>query len=179
MIVKIIQIDYEKEKQEKKLDKSSVLRLEAKKVPHKEFATKELQEILKNMESAMNQEKDGVALAAPQIGISKRIFIIREKVYSKKAKWKPLIFINPILIKVSKKIKAAEEGCLSVRPFYGITFRHSSVTIEAQDFQGQKFSFGASGLLSQICQHETEHLNGILFIDHAENLQKIIPNQQQ
>lgn len=68
---------------------------------------------------------------------------------------------------------AADEGCLSVRPLYGTTFRHTNITLEAQDLNGVKFTFGASGLIAHIFQHECEHLDGILFIDHAEDLQEI------
>ena len=69
---------------------------------------------------------------------------------------------------------AVEEGCLSVRPLYGTTIRHASVTIEAQDLNGVKFTFGASNLISQIFQHECDHLEGVLFIDHAENIEEML-----
>jgi peptide deformylase len=175
-MVKIVQIDWKKEEKEQKLDEKSVLRMEAKEVLKKEFGTPELKKIIDDMREAMNKEDDGVAIAAPQIGISKKIFLVKESAYSvanKDAKWKPLIFINPKITKASKKTMLADEGCLSVRPLYGTTERHASVTIEAQDFVGNKFSFGASGLISQIFQHECDHLEGILFIDHAENIQEI------
>jgi len=175
-MVEIVQIDWRKEEKEQKIDESNVLRFIAKDVSKKEFGTPELKKILSDMKIAMEKEYDGVAIAAPQIGISKRIFLVKEDAYTaynKEAKWKPLVFINPNITKASKKLMEADEGCLSVRPLYGSTVRHANVTIEAYDVNGVKFSFGASGLISQIFQHECDHLDGVLFIDHAENIQEI------
>ncbi len=62
------------------------------------------------------------------------------------------------------------EGCLSVRPLYGKTRRANIVTLKATDADGKHFEITASGLVAQIFQHETDHLNGILFIDHAKNI---------
>ena len=67
------------------------------------------------------------------------------------------------------------EGCLSVRWLYGRTLRYTKASIEAYDKKGKKFSRGASGLLAQIFQHETDHLKGILFIDHAEDIKEELP----
>lgn len=175
-MVKIVQIDWKKEEKTGRLDEKSILRKEAKPVKKEEFGTPELKKIVSDMEEAMANEDDGVAIAAPQIGIAKRIFCIKERAYTlegKENKWKPLVFINPKIKKVSKKMVEADEGCLSVRPLYGTTFRHTNVTLEAQDINGVKFTFGASGLIAHIFQHECEHLDGILFIDHAEDLQEI------
>ena len=60
-----------------------------------------------------------------------------------------------------------EEGCLSVRGTYGKTYRHERATVRARDAEGKPFERGGGGLLAQVFQHETDHLNGILFIDHA------------
>lgn len=175
-MVKIVQIDWRKEEKEQKLDENSILRQVAKAVKKEEFGNKELQKILDDMNEAMKKEFDGVAIAAPQIGIDKRIFVIKEEAYNVKGenvKWKPLIFINPKITKASKKMVHADEGCLSVRPLYGTTLRHTNATLEAQDFNGTKFTYGASGLIAHIFQHECDHLDGILFIDHADNIQEI------
>ena len=67
------------------------------------------------------------------------------------------------------------EGCLSVRWLYGNTFRSKKATITAYDGNGKKFTRGASGLLAQIFQHETDHLGGILFIDHAKDIKEELP----
>lgn len=175
-MVKIVQIDWKKEEETGKLDEKSVLRQEAKEVQKKEFGTEALKKIVSDMQAAMAKEDDGVAIAAPQIGIAKRIFCIKENAYEmekKEFKWKPLVFINPKIKKVSKKVTEADEGCLSVRPLYGTTIRHTNVTLEAQDINGVKFTFGASGLIAHIFQHECDHLEGVLFIDHAEDIQEV------
>ena len=87
------------------------------------------------------------------------------------------MFINPKITKTSKKIEEMHEGCLSVRWIYGKTKRYSRVTLEAYDENGNKFSFGASGLISQIFQHETEHLDGILFIDEGYDFEEYTAEQ--
>lgn len=152
--------------------KDNPLRAIAVPVTSAEFGTKELKDIIKKMQAALAKESDGVALAAPQIGVSKRIFVVAHSSYDEDAKWKPLVFINPMLTKVSKKMKEQQEGCLSVRWIYGKTNRHVSATVQAMDENGNKFSFGASGLLAHIFQHETDHLDGILFIDHGYDLEE-------
>jgi peptide deformylase len=86
MIAKIVQIDYKKEEKEQMIDESSVLRFSAKDVTQKEFGTLDLKNILEDMKSAMDKEEDGVAIAAPQIGVSKKIFIVKERAYSEEAK---------------------------------------------------------------------------------------------
>jgi peptide deformylase len=159
----IVQIDGNKE---------NPLRGVASSVKKNEFGNKDLLATIKLMQESLSKETDGVALAAPQIGVSKRIFVISPLAYKKDAKWKPLVFINPVLTKLSKKQEEMQEGCLSVRWIYGKTKRATSATVEACDENGLKFSFGASGLLAQIFQHEIDHLDGILFIDHGFDLEE-------
>lgn len=163
MAGKIVQIDESKD---------NPLRLVAEEVKPSEFGTKKLKNMIKAMQEALAKEQDGVALAAPQIGISKRIFVVAPLSYEEKAKWKPLVFINPKITKVSKKVKEQHEGCLSVRWIYGKTNRHTAATVEAYDENGNKFSFGGTGLLAHIFQHEVDHLDGILFIDHGYDLEE-------
>ncbi len=156
-----------------------VLRMEAESVDPKMFGSKKLLAILKDMAKTANAEQDAVAIAAPQIGVSLRIFVITDRVREIiKSPDLPLIYINPTIIKQSKDKKAMEEGCLSVRWLYGKVRRSSRVTIEAFDESGNKFTRGASGLLAQIFQHETDHLDGILFIDTAKNLREMLPENQ-
>lgn len=157
--------------------KDNPLRSIAVPVKKNEFGTKELKETIKTMLETLAKENDGVALAAPQVGISKRIFVVSPASYDENAKWKPLVFINPELTKASKKMVEQQEGCLSVRWIYGKTHRHVSATVEAYDENGNKFSFGASGLLAHIFQHEMDHLDGILFIDHGYDLEEYTEEQ--
>lgn len=88
-----------------------------------------------------------------------------------------LIFFNPKIIKLSKTKKKVPEGCLSVRWLYGNVSRSTKAFIEAYNEKGEKVSRGASGLLAQIFQHEIDHLNGILFIDTAEDIEDIPPEK--
>ncbi|MBI3888666.1 peptide deformylase [Candidatus Nomurabacteria bacterium] len=85
------------------------------------------------------------------------------------------MFINPKISKLSRDKVWVPEGCLSVRWLYGKTYRSTKATIAAYNENGKKFTRGASGLLAQIFQHETDHLNGILFIDHAIDIKEELP----
>jgi len=91
---------------------------------------------------------------------------------------KDLVFINPKITKLSRKKEWVSEGCLSVRWLYGKTFRSKRATITAYDENGKRFQRGASGLLAQIFQHENDHLNGILFIDHAKDIKEELPQRK-
>ncbi len=163
-----------------------VLREIAKPVSIKSIGSKNIQNIIEKMKEAVHAEEDGVAIAAPQIGESLRIFVVNGKALAlaKKVKnvednkeFEDLVFINPEIIKLSKKKKKMEEGCLSIRWLYGQVKRSEKVTIRAYDENGKPQERGASGLLAQIFQHEIDHLNGILFIDKAENIQDIPPSK--
>lgn len=153
------------------------LREIAEPVKKSEFGSPELKELIALMQSTLAKEDDGVALAAPQIAIKKRIFVVSPGAYEKDAKWKPLVFINPTITKASKKMEERQEGCLSVRWIYGKTQRHTSATVEAYDENGNKFSFGGTGLIAHIFQHEIDHLDGVLFIDHGYDLEEYTEEQ--
>ena len=152
---------------------NEVLRATAQEVPVEDITTQTIQEEIADMQEALAGESDGVAIAAPQIGISKRIFVVSGKVfreYEDDPMPKDAIFINPETIKVSKEKEWMDEGCLSVRPKYGKVERSLKATIRAYNEKGERIERGASGLLAQIFQHETDHLNGILFIDSARDV---------
>jgi peptide deformylase len=172
-MVKIVQI---KEKEGEK-----VLRQTASMVKKSEFNSPALLKILKDMKNALLKEEDGVAIAAPQIGISKRIFLINPVAYDlmKQSGPKPTIFINPQIVKISKDKKLMDEGCLSVRPLYGKVRRSSKATIKAQDQKGKEFEISGSGLVAQIFQHETDHLDGVLFIDKAKEVFELIDKKDE
>jgi peptide deformylase len=148
-------------------DPKNPLREEARLIKKNEFGTDYLKEVISVMQKTLAKESDGVALAAPQIALSLRIFVISPNAYQENAKWKPLVFINPTITKISKKTADMQEGCLSVRWIYGKTTRSVGATVEAYDVEGNKFSYGATGLIAHIFQHEIDHLDGVLFIDHG------------
>lgn len=145
-----------------------ILRKKADLVSQNELNQKDISKIIKDLKEALASQEDGVAIAAPQIGILKRIFIISKKVLPEDKEDK--VFINPKIIFQSKDKKKMREGCLSVRWLYGTVKRSSRVTVEAQNEMGEKFIETGTGLIAQIFQHEIDHLNGILFIDTAENI---------
>ena len=162
----------------------SILRETAKLVDIKDIKSRKIQDIIQKMRKALHAEEDGVAIAAPQIGESLRIFVVNGEALAKLGKIKKvdknkelddMVFINPEITKASKKKRKMEEGCLSVRWLYGQVNRSEKITLKAYDENGKLFERGASGLLAQIFQHETDHLNGILFIDKAENVQDLPP----
>jgi peptide deformylase len=159
-----------------------VLRGEALPVSEKEIGTIRIKKIISDMKIALAKEDDGVAIAAPQIGVPLRIFVVSGKVAhisGQLSEDEPApedsVFINPIIKKLSREKKLTDEGCLSVRYLYGRVKRSTKATIEATDENGQHRTFGASGLLAQIFQHEIDHLNGILFTDNAIDVEEIIP----
>ncbi|MES2315521.1 MAG: peptide deformylase [Patescibacteria group bacterium] len=171
--------------------KEKVLRQVAKELPIADIKTPKIKKILKEMSLALKSQDDGVAIAAPQIGYSLRIFVVSGKIFRKdfldkrdreidgKDKIedtpKDLVFINPKISKLSREKEWVPEGCLSVRWLYGKTFRSKKALITGYDETGKKFTRGAAGLLAQIFQHETDHLNGILFIDHAKEVKEEKP----
>ena len=164
-----------------------VLREIAAEVPLQDIKGVKIKRILKSMETALETQEDGVALAAPQIGVSLRIFVVAkgavryskrptmaERIDLKKEKG-VLVFINPKITKFARDKEILDEGCLSVRWLYGKIKRSKKASIEAYDENGVFFTRGASGLLAQIFQHETDHLNGILFTDNATELREMPP----
>ena len=88
-----------------------------------------------------------------------------------------MTIINPKISKLSREKEWMPEGCLSVRPFYGKTWRSKKATVTAYDEEGKKFQRGASGLLAQIFQHVVDHFNGILFTDKATNIENLPPKK--
>jgi peptide deformylase len=160
-------------------DGAHVLRETAHPVPPELFGSEELATILRDMADTLDAEPDGVALAAPQVAIPYRIFIVRYDRMTARGEETTEqtgpdigIFINPDFVKTSRKRDEMQEGCLSVRGRYGSTYRHIQATVRAQDEHGNWFTRGGGGILAQAYQHEIDHLDGILFIDHAEDIRE-------
>jgi peptide deformylase len=166
-----------------------VLRQNTKDILVSEITKPKIKKILKEMSSALKSQSDGVAIAAPQIGYKLSIFVVSGKIFHKdfvrgeqefekipeKEIGKDLVFINPKISKLSREKEWMPEGCLSVRWLYGKTHRSKKALITAYDENGKKFQRGASGLLAQIFQHETDHLKGVLFTDHAKDVREELP----
>lgn len=112
--------------------------------------------------------QNGVGLAAPQIGVNYRVFVI--DVSTDKEPLNPIVFINPKIIKKSGAI-ISNEGCLSFPQAYTDVKRYKNVMVKAVDVKGRSFTIEATDgcLLARAIQHEFDHLNGVLFIDHCVN----------
>lgn len=171
-------------------DGAPVLREVAEPVPEKLFGSAKLARILADMAAALDGQPEGVALAAPQIGVPYRIFIVRKdralppnaapsaasgKLPAPQEVLVPEVetYINPEIMKTSRRQARMDEGCLSVKGVYGTTKRHERVTIRARRADGSRFELGRGGIMAQIFEHEVDHLNGVLFTDHAERLLRI------
>lgn len=166
-----------------------VLREISKEIPISSITKPKIQKIISDMNEALDGQYDGVAIAAPQIGVSLRIFVVSGRIFDEnftrdqypnkksiqnKIKEPNLVFINPVFKKTSKDRKLMIEGCLSVRPLYGKVRRATRATVLAYNEHGKKFTKEGAGLLAHIFQHEMDHLDGILFVDKAKDLQEIL-----
>jgi peptide deformylase len=141
-------------------------------VTPEEFSDGTVAKIIKGMREAIKtynvEGYSAVAIAAPQIGVAKRMFLIQDQNSERDDALPSIVAINPRITKSSRKTHEVGEGCLSVPDIYGVVMRHKNVNFEALDENGKSFERGAGGLLAQIIQHECDHLDGTLFIDRAE-----------
>ncbi len=127
-----------------------------------------LQKLIEDMFASM-YSAHGVGLAAPQIGISKRIAVI--DCSFKERPEEKIVIINPEIIKTEGK-QSGSEGCLSVPEFRENLTRPNVVTVRAQDAKGKEFEMTGEGLLARAFLHETDHLNGKLYISHLSALKR-------
>lgn len=112
----------------------------------------------------------GIGLAAIQIGVARRMLVLD---VSKDGEDKaPLVFINPEVVSASDARSVYEEGCLSIPDYYAEVERPATITVEYIDLEGKKLTAKADGLLATCLQHEIDHLNGVLFIDHISKLKR-------
>lgn len=143
-------------------------------VPKADISSEKIKKIIESMKHSLHGEDDGVAIAAPQIDEPVRIFVVSQKAVAK-AKG-DIVFINPVITKLGKKKELVSEGCLSVRWKYGLVKRATTATVRALNAEGNEFVMSGKGLLAQIFQHEVDHLNGVLFIDTAIDVEDLPPN---
>jgi peptide deformylase len=128
----------------------------------------ELRKLVEEMFESM-YEAHGVGLAAPQIGISKHLAVI--DVTFKENPGEKLVLVNPKIIHIEGK-QTGQEGCLSLPDFREKVTRANRVTVRAQDVEGKVFEKTGEGLLARALLHETDHLNGKLFISHISALKR-------
>lgn len=135
-----------------------------------EIFDENLADLVDDMVETM-REAPGVGLAAPQIGISKRIIVVEfGDEHDETIPDQLYVVINPEITKQSRDAVPGIEGCLSVPGFAGKVNRASVVTVKGQDIHGQPVKIRAHGWLARIFQHEIDHINGILYTDRAEDI---------
>lgn len=139
-----------------------ILRKISKSVDEKNIKAKDFQRFCIDMAATM-AKKDGVGLAAPQVGKNIRLFVINTKDGFQ-------FFINPKITKKSLIKEWSEEGCLSVPDTFGQVKRPKKIVCECLDENGEKRKVEATGLMAVVIQHENDHLDGILFIDKAKDI---------
>ena len=138
------------------------------------FVAEDTKKLIENMKLATLDWEDsrkhelGVALAAVQIDVLKRVVIIREDFEDKKNR-NFVVFINPEITKLEGDIVEDYEGCLSIKDIYGKVPRYNKVRVKAIDENGHEFRVKAEGFLARIFQHEVDHTNGTVFIDHIKD----------
>src|SRR5271154_2796295 len=133
-----------------------------------DFDTPELNKLIEDMFESMYAAK-GVGLAAPQIGIAKRIAVIDLSVAEDPAQ--KIVLINPEIIR-KEEFQTGEEGCLSLPGFREQVTRPKSVTVRAQNVKGEPFEMTGEDLLARAFAHEIDHLNGRLYITHVSALKR-------
>jgi len=131
----------------------------------------EIQKLMDDMLETM-YSANGIGLAAIQIGVPKNLIVI--DLLTKEKKKNPMFFVNPKILKKSSKMSKYEEGCLSIPNLFAEIQRPSECEIEYLDYEGNKKSLKATGLLATCIQHEIDHLKGILFIDYLSKLKRNI-----
>ena len=134
-----------------------------------EVFDEKLKKIVRDMYETLYASGNGIGLAAPQVDIRKRIVVVDLKEDGKSS---PITFINPKIIKLSDEKFINQEGCLSVPEYYANVERAKEVEVEWFDDLGKNNKKKLSGLLSICIQHEIDHLDGILFIDHLSALKR-------
>lgn len=124
--------------------------------------TKKILKLLRDMEETMLAE-EGVGIAAPQVGVNLHmaLMLLNGK--------KVVPILNPKIIAHSEEMNEGEEGCLSLRGHWGKVERWNEVTLQFMNVKGEKITLKLSGFNARVAQHETDHLNGILFIDHLKH----------
>lgn len=138
------------------------------------FITPEVEQLVADMQQATidwensREHEVGVALAAVQVDQLKRVVVVRND-FNNKADHTFTVFINPVITKYEGTIEKDYEGCLSVRNVYGMVPRYSRVRVKAMDLSGKEFRVSAEGFLARIFQHEIDHTNGVVFIDHIHD----------
>ena len=140
-----------------------VLKQKAKRVKHIDGSIKKL---VRDMVQTMHAVPGRAGLAAPQVGVPLRVIVIGIP------EEKDIVLINPEIVR-RKGERTIDEGCLSLPGFFAQVTRSESVTAKGLDVNGKEVKLKAEGLLAQALEHEIDHLNGMLYIEHLDSLEKL------
>jgi peptide deformylase len=151
-----------------------VLRQNAKRLSADEILSDEVQDLIKNMRWTLLNRNYGIGIAAPQVGQSMALSIIelrstRTRPNLPKTEWVSMTIINPEIIKTHGKAVEEWEGCLSLDNAYAKVPRYKKVSVRYQDEKANMHEKDLDGLLAHVFQHETDHLNGVLFVDKVKD----------
>jgi len=149
-------------------------RLRKKSRPIRRF-DKNLQEFAANMVETM-RHADGVGLAAPQVGVNQRLIVVEmpeEGFEEDPMAGQLFVVVNPEIVRAKGQKEPGDEGCLSIPGYIGEVMRYPMVTIKGQDINGKDVRIKAYDFLARVFQHEIDHLDGILFIDHIQDPEKL------
>ena len=143
--------------------------------PVQDFKSHSLSLLVRDLEKVLHQQPHGIGIAAPQIGTPLRVAIV--DVSGRDPKAKKWILINPKIREFREEI-FSREGCMSIPDYRGDIKRYKQVWVEWQDFSGRKLSRQVTGIEAICAQHEIDHLDGRLFIDHVASLKRdLIPRK--
>ena len=134
-----------------------------------------IKKLIRDMVETMHSEPGRVGLAAPQIGVPLRVIVIGIP------EEEDIAIINPEIVR-RRGERLIDEGCLSVPGYFGQIKRAELITVKGRDQDGKEIRIKAEGLLAQVLEHEIDHLNGVLYLDHLESLEqlrKIEPEETQ
>ena len=149
-----------------------VLRRVAEPVSVRDISRAETQRLIDDMVETMH-EYEGVGLAAPQVHVSRRIAVIQAESHPRYPDMPPIpltVVINPVLTPIGEETNPDWEGCLSIPDFRGVTPRHTTVRLEAYGRRGERIELIAKEFFARVLQHETDHLNGKVYVDRMPDL---------
>ena len=145
------------------------LRQRADEVPAERFGTRFLHDLGRDLLRTMFEDS-GVGLAAPQIGVSLRVFAYYVPGEGDKDEVPPTVLVNPVLTLLGEATEAGWEGCLSIPGLRGLVARHAAVKVAAFDTSGGALAFQAEGFHARVIQHEHDHLDGVVFLDRMSGM---------
>lgn len=155
-----------------------ILRKKMKAVAPSSIATPAFQKLIDDMALTM-LENDGAGLAAPQVHEDCRLFVARvfndreDDENAEPAEPEILALVNPEIVPASRQIEEDWEGCLSIPDLRGLVPRYRDIRVKAYDRNGERIDLQASGFMARVIQHETDHLDGILFLDRMKSMQSL------